>query len=90
MIMHGVLEPYRVHKRPIDAHAQGCLSTASSLLLRTPRHQGRTTATAAMALFVAAFTGGSGVIKVNEGGSKPHWSLELSLVSQAVLLSIEV
>ena len=47
-------------------------------------------ATAAMALFVAAFTGGSGVIKVNEGGSKPHWSLELSLVSQAVLLSIEV
>ena len=43
-----------------------------------------------MALFVAAFTGGSGVIKVNEGGSKRLWSLELSLVSQAVVLSIEV
>ena len=43
-----------------------------------------------MALFVAEFTDGSGVIKVNEGGSKRHWSLELSLVSQAVVLSNEV
>ena len=86
MVMHGVLVD---HKRPIDAHALGNLSTASSLLLGL-QAPGKNYSNCCYGFVCRRIHRWSGVIKVNEGGSKPHWSLELSLVSQAVLLSIEV
>ena len=86
MIMHGVLVD---HKRPIDAHALGNLSTASSLLLglQAPGKNYSNCCYGFVCRCIHRWVGGN---QSKLGGSKHLWSLVLSLVSQAVLLSIEV